>query len=231
MRRRQTDSETISLHWLLVSGFACVLSASHRNEAPERTGSIVRFVSARMFVGDRTWQAASAAVTVSFAYTIYILRSGPWAAASGWTMFACETCWSEGRQAGSANIVLYWIFFVTMLRLWARRLMYFGYVARDATIWRPALVRNLVIRGLPSLSSSSWGSAEHAVASHLSPTGLSAPPPTDSVELRHCWSSNRPGCSRSNLPTSIPPRRIAASTAAKDAELPKDTASAAAGGT
>ena len=78
MRRRKTDYGTIILHWLLVAAFGVAFVSGMRiaTEAPERTW-INWFDS---FLPQNVWvihmQAAVVLVTVSVAYTIYMLRSG-----------------------------------------------------------------------------------------------------------------------------------------------------------
>src|SRR5258705_4697191 len=132
MRRRQTDYGTIILHWLLVAAFGVAFVSGMRiaTEAPERTW-INWFDS---FLPQNVWvihmQAAVVLVTVSVAYTLYILRSG---LGRRIRLDKVRLRGLVGRgqaRRGAANIVLYWIFFVTMLALIRiGGLFYLGYFA------------------------------------------------------------------------------------------------------
>src|SRR5258705_2249686 len=143
MRRRQTDYGTIILHWLLVAAFGVAFVSGMRiaTEAPERTW-INWFDS---FLPQNVWvihmQAAVVLVTVSVAYTIYILRSG---LGRRIRLDEVRLRGLVGRgqaRRGSANIVLYWIFFVTMMALMTSGgWMYFWYfVGRDFANLAPYL--------------------------------------------------------------------------------------------
>src|SRR5258707_6347719 len=188
MRRRKTDYGTIVLHWLLVAAFGVAFVSGMRiaTEAPERTW-INWFDS---FLPQNVWvihmQAAVVLVTVSVAYTIYILRSG---LGRRIRLDKVRLRGLVGRgqaRRGAANIVLYWIFFVTMLALMGSGgLMYFGYFAGYdmATLhWYGTWVI-LGFAGLHVLSQLGIGGTSQLLRI-FRPTGLSAPPPQlDAVEL------------------------------------------------
>jgi len=188
MRRRQTDYGTIILHWLLVAAFGVAFVSGMRiaTEAPERTW-INWFDS---FLPQNVWvihmQAAVVLVTVSVAYTIYMLRSG---LGRRIRLDKVRLRGLVGRgqaRRGAANIVLYWIFFVTMLALMGSGgLMYFGYFAGYdmATLhWYGTWVI-LGFAGLHVLSQLGIGGTSQLLRI-FRPTGLSAPPPQlDAVEL------------------------------------------------
>src|SRR5713226_1139108 len=106
-------------------------------------------------------------------------------AASGWTRFACGDLLVAGRR-GAVNILLYWVFFVTMLALMASGgLMYFGYFAGYdvATLHWYATWVVLGFSGLHVLSHLRIGGTSQLLRI-FRPTGLSAPPPQlDAIEL------------------------------------------------
>src|SRR6266704_3425222 len=179
MRRRKTDYGTIILHWLLVAAFGVAFVSGMRiaTEAPERTW-INWFDS---FLPQNVWvihmQAAVVLVTVSVAYTIYILRSG---LGRRIRLDKVRLRGLVGRgqaRRGAANIVLYWIFFVTMLALMGSGgLMYLGYFAGYdmATLhWYGTWVI-LGFAGLHVLSHFGIGGASQLLRI-FRPTGLSAP--------------------------------------------------------
>src|SRR5712671_1337182 len=188
MRRRKTDYGTIILHWLLVAAFGVAFVSGMRiaTEAPERAW-INWFDS---FLPQNVWvihmQAAVVLVTVSVAYTIYILRSG---LGRRIRLDKVRLRGLVGRgqaRRGAANIVLYWIFFATMLALMGSGgLMYFGYFAGYdmATLhWYGTWVI-LGFAGLHVLSQLGIGGTSQLLRI-FRPTGLSAPPPhIDAVEL------------------------------------------------
>src|SRR6266705_1986853 len=188
MRRRKTDYGTIILHWLLVAAFGVAFVSGMRiaTEAPERTW-INWFDS---FLPQNVWvihmQAAVVLVTVSVAYTIYILRSG---LGRRIRLDKVRLRGLVGRgqaRRGAANIVLYWIFFVTMLALMGSGgLMYLGYFAGYdmATLHLYGTWAILGFAGLHVLSHLGIGGTSQLLRI-FRPTGLSAPPPQlDAVEL------------------------------------------------
>ena len=132
-RRRKTDYGTIILHWLLVAAFAVAFVTGLRiaTEAPERTW-INQFDA--LLPRESVWvahmQAAVVLVTVALAYTVYLARSG-----LGRRIQLDRIClrglFGRGQaRLGAINIVLTWIFFITMLALIVSGgLLYFGIYA------------------------------------------------------------------------------------------------------
>ncbi len=188
MKRRKTDYGTIILHWLLVAAFGVAFVSGMRiaTEAPERTWINVFDTVLPQNVWVMHMQAAVVLVAVSLAYAIYIIRSG---LGRRIRLDEVRLRGLVGRgqaRRGAANIVLYWVFFVTMLALMTSGgLMYFGYFAgRDmATLhWYGTWVI-LGFAGLHILSHFRIGGASQLLRI-FRPTGLSAPPPQlDAVEL------------------------------------------------
>src|SRR5258706_9519516 len=132
MKRRKTDYGTIILHWLLVAAFGVAFVSGMRiaTEAPERTWINVFDTVLPQNVWVMHMQAAVVLVAVSLAYAIYIIRSG---LGRRIRLDEVRLRGLVGRgqaRRGAANIVLYWIFFVTMLALMGSGgLMYFCYFA------------------------------------------------------------------------------------------------------
>src|SRR6266446_1007448 len=188
MRKRKTDYGTIILHWLLVVAFGVAFVTGMRiaSEAPERSwiNSFDAVLPQNVWV--MHMQAAVVLVAVSLAYAIYIIRSG---LGRRIRLDEVRLRGLVGRgqaRRGAANIVLYWIFFVTMLALMTSGgLMYFGYFAgRDmATLhWYGTWVI-LGFASLHILAHFRIGGASQLLRI-FRPTGLSAPPPQlDAVEL------------------------------------------------
>jgi len=231
MRRRKTDYGTIILHWLLVAAFGVAFVSGMRiaTEAPERTW-INWFDS---FLPQNVWvihmQAAVVLVTVSVAYTIYILRSG---LGRRIRLDKVRLRGLVGRgqaRRGAANIVLYWIFFVTMLALMGSGgLMYLGYFAGYdmATLhWYGTWVI-LGFAGLHVLSHLGIGGTSQLLRI-FRPTGLSAPPPQlDAVELLTLLveQSARLQPESELADKASPAAHVQPVPRPKDAERPKDTA-------
>ena len=130
MKQQKTDYGTIILHWLLVAalGIAFVTGLRIATEAPGR-GWINLFdaVLPRESVWMAHMQAAVALLAASIAYTIYLIRSGLG------RRIRLDKIRLRGlfgrRQArlGTFNILLYWVFFITMLALiLSGGLLYFG---------------------------------------------------------------------------------------------------------
>src|SRR5229473_2308055 len=231
MRRRKTDYGTIILHWLLVAAFGVAFVSGMRiaTEAPERAW-INWFDS---FLPQNVWvihmQAAVVLVTVSVAYTIYILRSG---LGRRIRLDKVRLRGLVGRgqaRRGAANIVLYWIFFVTMLALMGSGgLMYFGYFAGYdmATLhWYGTWVI-LGFAGLHVLSHLGIGGTSQLLRI-FRPTGLLAPPPQlDAVELLTLLveQSARLQPESELADKASPEAHVQPVPRPKDAERPKDTA-------
>src|SRR5713101_852071 len=188
MRKRKTDYGTIILHWLLVAAFGVAFVTGMRiaSEAPERSwiNSFDAVLPQNVWV--MHMQAAVVLVAVTFAYTIYVLRSG---LGRRIRLDKVRMRGLVGRgqaRRGAVNILLYWVFFVAMLALMASGgLMYFGYFAGYdvATLHWYATWVVLGFAGLHVLSHLLIGGTSQLLRI-FRPTGLSAPPPQlDAIEL------------------------------------------------
>jgi Ethylbenzene dehydrogenase/Prokaryotic cytochrome b561 len=133
MISRKTDYGTIILHWLFVGAFGVAFFSGMRiaTETPDRTWiNLFDAVLPRDSVWMAHMQAAVVLIAVSLAYLVYLMKSG-----LGRRVRLDEVRLRGlfgGKQArlGAWNIVLYWIFFVTMLVLMASGgLLYFGFYA------------------------------------------------------------------------------------------------------
>jgi hypothetical protein len=189
VRHRKTDYGTIILHWLLVAAFGIAFVSGLRiaTEAPERTWiNLFDTVLPRESVWTAHMQAAVALVGVSLAYAIYLVRSGLG------RRIRLDKIRLRGlfgrRQArlGALNIVLYWVFFVTLLALIASGgLLYFGfYAGHDVAMlhWYGTWVI-LAFAVLHILAHYRIGGASQLLRI-FRPTHLSAPPPLlDTIEL------------------------------------------------
>src|ERR1700738_5066115 len=188
MRKRKTDYGTIILHWLLVVAFAVAFVTGMRiaSEAPERSwiNSFDAVLPQNVWV--MHMQAAVVLLAVALAYTIYVRRSG---LGRRIRLDKVRLRGLVGRgqaRRGAVNILLYWVFFVTMLALMASGgLMYFGYFAGfdvGPLLWDGAWVV-LGFSGLHVLSHLRIGGTSQLLRI-FRPTGLSAPPPQlDAIEL------------------------------------------------
>jgi hypothetical protein len=188
MRKRKTDYGTVILHWLLVAAFGVAFVTGLRiaTEAPERSwiNSFDAVLPQNVWV--MHMQAAVVLLTVAFAYTIYVRRSGL-GRRIRLDKVRLRGLVSRGQaRRGAVNILLYWVFFVTMLALMASGgLMYFGYCAGYdvATLHWYATWVVLGFAGLHVLSHLRIGGTSQLLRI-FHPTGLSAPPPQlDAVEL------------------------------------------------
>jgi Ethylbenzene dehydrogenase/Prokaryotic cytochrome b561 len=231
MRRRKTDYGTIILHWLLVVAFGVAFVSGMRiaTEAPERTW--INWFDP--FLPQNVWvihmQAAVVLVTVSVAYTIYIVRSGLGRRIRLDKVRLRGLIGRGQARRGAANIVLYWIFFITMLALMGSGgLMYFGYFAGYdvATLhWYGTWVI-LGFAGLHVLSHL-WIGGTSQLLRIFRPTGLSAPPPQlDAVELLTLLVEQSARLQpESELADKVSPKApIPPVPRPRDAERPKDTA-------
>src|SRR5713101_3817513 len=188
MRKRRTDYGTIILHWLLVAAFGVAFVTGMRiaTEAPERSwiNSFDAVLPQNVWV--MHMHAAVVLLAVAFAYTIYVRRSG---LGRRIRLDKVRLRGLVGRgqaRRGAVNILLYWVFFVTMLALMASGgLMYFGYFAGYdvATLHWYATWVVLGFSGLHVLSHLRIGGTSQLLRI-FRPTGLSAPPPQlDASEL------------------------------------------------
>jgi len=138
MRIRKTDYGTIILHWLLVGAFGVAFFSGMRiaTETPDR-GWINLFDM--LMPHDRVWtahmQAAVVLVAVSFAYVVYLARSGLTRRVRLDVVRLRGLFGRKQARLGTFNIVLCWIFFAAMLLLMiSGGLLYFGVLAgHDAT--------------------------------------------------------------------------------------------------
>ncbi|MGA7998035.1 MAG: cytochrome b/b6 domain-containing protein, partial [Bradyrhizobium sp.] len=133
MRQRKTDYGTIILHWLLVAAF-CVSFVSGLRIATEAPGrnwiNLFDAVLPRQSVWVAHMQAAVVLVAVSLAYAVYVAKSGLGRRIQLDKIRLRGLFGRKQARLGSYNIVLYWIFFVTMLGLIASGgLLYFGFYA------------------------------------------------------------------------------------------------------
>src|SRR3977135_159615 len=175
-------------------------------------------------------QASVVLVMAAGAYAIYILRSR---LGRRIRLDKVRLRGLVGRgqaRRGAANIVLYWIFFVTMLALMGSGgLMYLGYFAGYdmATLhWYGTWVI-LGFAGLHVLSHLGIGGTSQLLRI-FRPTGLSAPPPQlDAVELLTLLveQSARLQPESELADKASPAAHVQPVPRPKDAERPKDTAS------
>ncbi len=189
MRQRKTDYGTIILHWLLVAAFGVALVSGLRiaTEAPGR-GWINLFdaVLPRQSVWVAHMQAAMVLVAVSIAYVVYLAKSGLGRRVQFDKIRLRGLFGRKQARLGAYNIVLYWIFFVTMLALIVSGgLLYFGFYAGHdvATLhWYGTWVIT-AFAGFHVLAHFRIGGASQLLRI-FRPTRLTAPPPRlDAVEL------------------------------------------------
>jgi Ethylbenzene dehydrogenase/Prokaryotic cytochrome b561 len=189
VRQRKTDYGTIILHWLLVGAFGVAFLSGLRiaTEAPGR-GWINLFdaVLPRQSVWVAHMQAAVVLVAVSLAYIVYLAKSGLSRRVQLDKIRLRGLFGRKQARLGAYNIVLYWIFFATMLALIASGgLLYFGFYAGHdvATLhWYGTWVIT-AFAGLHVLAHYRIGGASQLLRI-FRPTRLTAPPPRlDAVEL------------------------------------------------
>lgn len=189
MRQRKTDYGTIILHWLLVAAFGVAFVSGLRiaTEAPGRSWiNLFDAVLPRQSVWVAHMQAAIALVAVSLAYAVYVVRSGLGRRVQLDKIRLRGLIGRKQARLGAYNIILYWIFFVTMLGLLASGgLLYFGFYAGHdvATLhWYGTWVIT-AFAGLHVLSHFRIGGTSQLLRI-FRPTRLTAPPPRlDAVEL------------------------------------------------
>jgi hypothetical protein len=189
VRQRKTDYGTIILHWVLVGAFVVAFFSGLRiaTEAPGR-GWINLFdaVLPRQSVWVAHMQAAVVLVTVSLAYVVYLAKSGLGRRVQLDKIRLRGLFGRKQARLAAYSIVLYWIFFVTMLALIASGgLLYFGFYAGHdvATLhWYGTWVITAFV-GFHVLAHYRIGGASQLLRI-FRPTGLTAPPPRlDAVEL------------------------------------------------
>ena len=188
-RRHRTDYGTIVLHWLMVAAFGTAFVSGLRiaTEAPDRAWiNLFDAVLPRESVWMAHMQAAVALVAVSLAYPIYMRRSGL-GRRIRLDRIRLRGLLGRGQaRLGAVNVVLNWVFFLTMLALMASGgLLYFGYYAGNdmATLhWYGTWVI-LGFVGLHVLMHFEIGGASQLLRI-FKPARLVAPPPRlDTDEL------------------------------------------------
>ena len=233
MRQRKTDYGTIILHWLLVASFGVAFVSGLRiaTEAPGR-GWINAFdaVLPRQSVWVAHMQAAVVLVTVSIAYVVYLAKSGLGRRVQFDKIRLRGLFGRKQARLGAYNIVLYWIFFVTMLALIVSGgLLYFGFYAGHdvATLhWYGTWVIT-AFAGFHVLAHYRIGGASQLLRI-FRPTSLTAPPPRlDAVELltllaeqsaRLAPDSAQPPVKPAPAPHHVPQDRTAARSSAAPAQ-------------
>ena len=189
MKHRKTDYGTIILHWSLVAAFGVAFVSGLRiaTEAPGRAWiNLFDAVLPRESVWVAHMQAAVALVTVSLAYTVYLARSGLGRRIRLDKIRLHGLFGRKHARLGAYNIVLYWIFFATMLALIASGgLLYFGfYAGHDVAMlhWYGTWVIT-AFGGLHVLAHYRIGGASQLLRI-VRPTRIEAPPPRlDAIEL------------------------------------------------
>jgi Ethylbenzene dehydrogenase/Prokaryotic cytochrome b561 len=189
MRGRKTDYGTIILHWLLVGAFGVALFSGMRiaTETPDRTWiNFFDVLLPRNSVWMAHMQAAVVLTAVSLAYAIYLTRSGLGRRVRLDIIRLRGLFGRKQARLGAWNIVLYWIFFLTMLALMASGgLLYFGFYAGHdvATLhWCGTWVIT-AFAGLHVLTHYKIGGVSQLLRI-LRPAQLPVPPPRlDAIEL------------------------------------------------
>jgi len=189
MRARKTDYGTIILHWLLVGAFSVAFFSGLRiaTETPDRTWiNVFDAVLPRESVWLVHMQAAVVLIAVSLAYAIYMVRSGLGRRVRLDRVRLRGLLGRKQARLGAWNVVLYWIFFLTMLALMASGgLLYFGlYAGHDVAMlhWCGTWVIT-AFAGLHVLTQYRYGGASQ-VLRIFRPAWLPAPlPQLDTVEL------------------------------------------------
>ncbi len=189
MKHRKTDYGTIILHWLLVAalGIAFVTGLRIATEAPGRTWiNLFDAVLPHESVWMAHMQAAVALVTVALAYTVYLIRSGLGRRVRLDKIRLRGLFGQRQARLGTYNILLYWVFFATMLGLIASGgLLYFGlYAGHDVAMlhWYGTWVI-AVFAGLHILAHYKIAGVSQLLRV-FRPTQLAPPPPRlDAIEL------------------------------------------------
>jgi hypothetical protein len=189
VKHRKTDYGTIILHWLLVAALAIAFVTGLRiaTEAPGRSWiNLFDVVLPRESVWVAHMQAAVALVAVAIAYTVYLTRSGLGRRIRLDRIRLRGLFGRRQSRLGAYNIVLYWIFFVTMIGLIASGgLLYFGfYAGHDVAMlhWYGTWVI-AAFTGLHVLAHYRIAGVSQLLRI-FRPTQLAAPPPQlDAIEL------------------------------------------------
>jgi hypothetical protein len=133
VRPRKTDYGTIILHWLFVVGCGVAFLSGLRiaAEAPDRSWiNLLDFALPTAGIWTTHMQAAVGLVTVSLAYTIYLIRSGLSRRVKLDKVRLRALIGRNQLRSVAIGIVLNWLFFVTMLLLMVSGgSLYFGFYA------------------------------------------------------------------------------------------------------
>ena len=189
MKQRKTDYGTVVFHWLMVLALiiAFVTGLRIATETPERIW-INQFDA--LIPYERVWtthmQAAVVLVGVSIAYAVYVIRAGLSRRVQLDRMRLRALLRPGAARGGAINVVLYWIFFISMGALIATgALMYFGYSAGTDVLllhWYASWIIPL-FAGLHVLTHYAVGGVSQLLRI-CRPAGLiTPPPPLDAVEL------------------------------------------------
>jgi hypothetical protein len=217
VKHQKTDYGTIILHWLLVAalGIAFVTGLRIATEAPGRSWiNLFDAVLPRESVWMAHMQAAVALLAVSTAYAIYLIRSGLGRRIRLDKIRLRGLFGRPQARLGTFNILLYWVFFITMLALIASGgLLYFGlHAGHDmATLHWYGTWMILAFAGFHILAHFRIGGVPQLLRI-FRPTGLPAPPPRlDAIELLKLLAeqSARSGSSQAHAETAPPPREAA----------------------
>jgi hypothetical protein len=189
MKQRRTDYGTIILHWVLVAALSVAVLSGLRiaSEAPDRTWiNALDFLLPRDHVWTAHMQAAIVLVALMIGYPTYLAQSGLGRRVR-LDKIRLRGLFGRGPTRGGAiNIVLYWVFFLSMLTLiGSGGLLYFGIWASQSvmTVHWYAMWVVLGFAALHVLTHFAVGGASQLLRI-IRPTNLVAPPPPlDAVEL------------------------------------------------
>ncbi len=189
MRRRKTDYGTVALHWMLVGALGVAFFSGMRiaSETPGRSWiNWFDSVLPHSWVWTAHMQAAVVLIAVTIAYAIYVVRSGLTRRIQLDRTRVRGLVDGGHARRGAINILLYWVFFATMVSLIVTgSLMYVGYFAgHDAMVlhWYGTWIIVAFI-GLHVLTHYRLGGASQLLRI-FRPTDLPTPPPKlDAAEL------------------------------------------------
>ena len=189
MRSRKTDYGTIILHWLLVGAIGVAFFSGLRiaTESPDRAWiNLFDAVLPRESVWMAHMQAAVVLIAVTLAYLVYVTKSGLGRRVRLDGIRLRGLLGRKQARLGALNIILYWIFFVTMLLLIASGgLLYFGFYAGHDVArlhwWGTWVIA--AFAGIHVLTHYRLGGASQLLRI-FKPAPLPAPPPRlDPIEL------------------------------------------------
>jgi len=189
LKLRKTDYGTVIFHWLTVIALLAAFVSGLRiaTEAPDRTWiNLFDMLIPQQRVWTLHMQAAVVLIAVSIAYALYVIRAG-----LGRRLQMNGIRLRGLRQRGTArwgaiNVLLVWIFFLTMLSLIVTGgLMYFGYSAGSDVAdlhWYATWILP-VFAGTHVLSQYAAGGASQLLRICRPARLVAPPPPLDAVEL------------------------------------------------